>query len=269
MKLNVQSMNGNTALGMETATVRLKNPGNTGMAIQRTIKSSTTRKKALNYNSREISSQLLRAAKARTASNVLSKAKSKLAQLNRCKGSGQYNDGEVEAAIAHAKRMVKCAQLKFGNLKQEEAQKKSYEREAANSRQQKKNEVKRKTARKERELSQKVATEELQQSMKEKAFRRDLARKRRMHRDEECSKIMEAEMKFLQDKLNSNDGSAVESMGVSFDLSSAAMNMAELQVKAEYMEMAAELAAIGTGAATGSVTSGEALTTGGSVNLCV
>ena len=59
--------------------------------------------------------------------------------LQRCKASDQYHDSEVEIALAHAKRMVKCAQLKVSNLKQEEVLKKSSERELASSKQQNKN----------------------------------------------------------------------------------------------------------------------------------
>lgn len=237
MKLAVQSMNGNTAFGMENATVTMKNWNNATARMQSVRRSSTSKKKALNYNSREISSQLIRASKSRSASTVLTKAKSKLAMLQRCKGCGQYNDSEVEIAIAHAKRMVKCAQLKVGNLKQEEALKKNYERENENSRQQKKNEVKRRTAQKENEIRQKAAMEELQLTMREKEFRRELARKRRMHRDQERSKIVEAEMKYLQDQMNHNDGSSSQTVGVSLDISSAAMNMSELQLSEHALQL--------------------------------
>ena len=237
MKLAVQSMSGNTAFGMENATVTMKNWNNATARMQSLRRSSTTKKKALNYNSREISSQLMRASKSRTANTVLAKAKSKLAMLQRCKGCGQYNDSEVEIAIAHAKRMVKCAQLKVGNLKQEEALKKSYERESENSRQHKKNEVKRRTAQKENEIRQKAAMKELQLSMREKEFRRELARKRRMHRDQERSKIVEAEMKYLQDQMNNSNGSSSQAVGVSLDISSAAMNMNELQLSEHALQL--------------------------------
>ena len=237
MKLAVLGMNGNTALGMENATVTMKNWNSAQPRVQSMTRSSTTRKKSLNYNSREISSQLIRATKARSAGTVLTKAKSKLAMLQRCKGSGQYNDSEVEIAITHAKRMVKCAQLKFVNLKKEEVLKKSYEKETEHNKQHKKNEIKRRTAQKENEIRQKMAAQELQQTLKEKQMRRELAQKRRMHRNQEQSKIAEAEMKYLQDQLNRNDGSSSSNAGVSLDISMAAMNMSELQLSEHAMQL--------------------------------
>ena len=237
MKLAIQSMNGNAAFGMENATVTMKNWNNTSARMQSMRRSGNTKKKTLNYNSREISSQLMRASKSRSAGTVLTKAKSKVAMLQRCKGSGQYNDSEVEIAFAHAKRMVKCAQLKMGNLKQEEVLKKTYEREVKCNEQQKKNEIKRRTAQKENEMRQKAAMKEMQLTIREKEFQRELTRKRRMHRDQEHSKIVEAEMKYLQDQMNRNDSSNGSGMGVSLDISSAAINMNELQLSEHALQL--------------------------------
>ena len=230
MNLTIQSMSGNTPIGMESATVTVKNRKDSTARMQSIGRSSSTTKRALNYNSREISSQLMRASKSRNAATVLAKAKSKVAMLQRCKASDQYHDTEVEIALAHAKRMVKCAQLKVSNLKQEEVLKKSSERELASSKQQKKNEVKRLVAQKENEMRQKAATEELQQSLKEKEYRRELVQKRRMHRNQERSKIAEADIKYLQDQTNRSQGSGVSDTGVSLDISSVAMNMNELKM---------------------------------------
>lgn len=237
MKLAVQSMNGKTALGMEMASVTTKKQNGIGNVLQNRKRSSSTKKKALNYNSREISSQLMRASKSRNASNVLGKAKSKLAQLQRCKGSGQYNEGEVEVAIAHAKRMVKCAQLKYGNLKQEEALKKSYERKETSDRLQKKNEIK----------------------------RREFLRKRRAHRDEERNKIMEAELKYQHDKFNHSQGTA-EYAAVSLELSATAMNMSELQLSEHAIELLETQMGVEAGSMGATV---EMASTGAAVDVCV
>lgn len=241
MKLAVQSISGNRPMGLENAMVTMKNWNSAQAGMQSLRRSNTTKKKALNYNSREISSQLMRASKSRNAANVLAKAKSKVTMLQRCKGCGQYNDSEVEVALAHAKRMVKCAQLKVGNLKQEEALKKSSERKLSSSKQQKKNEVKRLVAQKENEIRQKAAMEELQQKMKKKECRRELAQKRRMHRNQEQSRIVEADMKYLQDQSNRNQGSYSASTGVSLELSGAAMSMSELQMLEDQIKMEGDL----------------------------
>lgn len=241
MNLTIQSMSGNTPSGLENATVTMKSWKDSTARVQSLKRSSSTTKKALNYNSREISSQLMRASKSRNAATVLAKAKSKVAMLQRCKGSSQYNDSEVEIALAHAKRMVKCAQLKVGNLRQEEALRKSCERELASSKQQKKNEVKRRVAQKENEMRQKAATEELQQSMKEKECRRELVQKRRIHRNQERSKIAEADIKYLQDQTNRSQGPGAVDTGVTLDISSAAMSMSELKILETQIEAEAEI----------------------------
>ena len=79
-------------------------------------------------------------------------------------------------------------------------------------------------------MRQKAATEELQQSLKEKGYRRELVQRRRMHRNQERSKIAEADIKYLQDQTNRSQGSGVSDTGVSLDISSVAMNMNELKM---------------------------------------
>ena len=62
-------------------------------------------KNLLNYNAKQISSQLIRATKSRTAAAVLTKAKSTVNNLQHCLGTGEDDDSEVQIALAHAKRM--------------------------------------------------------------------------------------------------------------------------------------------------------------------
>ena len=52
-------------------------------------------KKSLNYNAKQISSQLIRATKSRTAAAVLTKAKSTVNNLQHCLGTGEYDDSEA------------------------------------------------------------------------------------------------------------------------------------------------------------------------------
>ena len=81
--------------------------------------------------------------------------------LQHCLGTGEYDDSEVQIALAHAKRMVKCAQSKVSNLKQEENLQRKYEREKSAKEMQQKSEVKRRVHQKENDLKQKMATEEI------------------------------------------------------------------------------------------------------------
>ena len=104
-------------------------------------KSKSSTKKKVNYNYREVSNQLLRAKKPQGAANALTKAKSRLATLQRCAATGEYDSKEISAAVAHAKRMVECAQLKVRHLKQEEIENNKYKRENRADNMQKKGEI--------------------------------------------------------------------------------------------------------------------------------
>ena len=95
-----------------------------GMSITCTRSSSNSKlkngKKSLSYNPKEISSQILRAKKTVGAARVLSRARAKLAMLKKAQATGEYDSAELENAIAHAKRMVECADMKVNNLREED-----------------------------------------------------------------------------------------------------------------------------------------------------
>lgn len=161
---------------------------------------------------------------------VLTKAKSTVNNLQHCLGTGEYDDSEVQIALAHAKRMVKCAQSKVSNLKQEENLQRKYEREKSAKEMQQKSEVKRRVHQKENDLKQKMATEEIQQVQKEKSRRQEIIRKRRMHRNEERSNINEADMKYLQNTMDYKHGGISTAAGAAtVDLSYVGLQMSELQ----------------------------------------
>ena len=125
MNLTVNNYLGGTMNGFSTATI---NTRNTGISKSSSFSTGKSTKKSLNYNAKQISSQLIRATKSRTAAAVLTKAKSTVNNLQHCLGTWEYDDSEVQIALAHAKRMVKCAQSKVSNLKQEENLQRKYER---------------------------------------------------------------------------------------------------------------------------------------------
>lgn len=215
-----------------TGTLTIKNGNNPYARMAAIRKPAKKATKPLNYNHREISGQLVRAKKAQSAATVLTRAKSKLAVLQRASGSGQYNQTEVANAIAHARRMVRCAQLKVRNLKEEEREQKSHQNESGAKTQQKQGEVRRRVAAKERELKQKIAIEETQEVIKEKQKRSEMAQKRRMHRNQERGKIAEADMKYLKAMSGNNSGHTGsgydEASGIALDISSAAIALAQL-----------------------------------------
>ena len=63
-------------------------------ASSRKSQQKKTPKKHVNYNPREIRSALMRATKSQSAGQVLCQARSKLANLAKCKGTGMYNESE-------------------------------------------------------------------------------------------------------------------------------------------------------------------------------
>ena len=140
-----------------TGTLSIRKSTNTFEQMAGVSSSGGTSKKQLNYNHRDISGQLLRAKKPQSASAALTRAKSKVSMLQRAAASGQYDSKEVANALAHARRMVRCAQLKVRNLREEEREQQSAQKENSGKSQKKEHEVKRRVAQKERQLKQKVS----------------------------------------------------------------------------------------------------------------
>lgn len=214
--------------------------------------SGQKRKKQLNYNPREISTAILRAKKSQSAGRVAAQAKSRLSNLMKCKGTGQYNESELNLAIAHAKRMVQCAQMKTQNLRQEEREKKRYENEAKAELRQEKNKAKARAARKERNQEQKNNIEHMQRMQKEKQQKRELIRKKKFHRSQERSKLNEADLDYLKKQLRGlrepYSAYAGINAGVTLELSTEAMQLTEAQIEQQIeRQIVAEMGLGGTG----------------------
>ena len=226
-------------------TVTIKNANTTYGRMAAMRSSGKKAKKPLNYNHREISAQLVRAKRAQNAASVVTSAKRKLATLQRQAGSGQYDTKQIANAIAHARRMVRCAQLKMRNLREEEQEQRAKSREDGAQDQKMKNEVKRRVAQKERELERKLAIEQIQQAVEEKRRKNELLQKQQMHRNQERSRIQEADMKYIKSMMErdrtADDGNSGEN-GAVFDLSMEAAAMREVQML-EQAQQAAELEA--------------------------
>lgn len=167
-------------------------------------------KKGLNYNPREIRTALLRASKAVSAGKVLSTAKVKLSSLLKCKGTGQYEDSELNAAIIHARKMVRCAQLKARNLRKEEQMQHRFEKAAEND---KKEQV----------------LDKLERVEREKNRRLELTRKRRINRNEEKRKLDEADMEYKSRQLRNG----TENRAEGFHNISVTMGDVELEISPE------------------------------------
>ncbi len=238
MKISSYTASGLATGTMPSMSLSVKGMNGTTKITQKS--SSQNKKKKLNYNPREISSAILRANKSQSAGRVAVQAKSKLINLQKCKGTGQYDEGELNLAIAHAKRMVQCAKMKTQNLRQEERSKKRYEKEAKAELRQEKNEIKARVARKERNLEQKSNIEHMQRVQKQKSQKRELMRKKKFHRSQEQSKLNEADMNYLKQQLRGlrepYSASRSFSAGVAVDLSAEAMRLAEVQMEQQLAE---------------------------------
>lgn len=254
------NMIGNQASGIMGAYLSIKNANDPDARVSyiRKAASKKTKKKQLNYNHREISAQILRASKARTASGVLARAKSKLSVLKRCQGTGQYNETELRYAIAHARRMVQCATKKMQNLKEEEMLQGKLEREHNISELQRKAEARQRAARKEQQLKQKLVIKEMQQNRELEQEWQELVRKMSTNRNRERSKINEADMKYIRAKIesmreqgySSNSSEMAELQGCLDEISRQEL---ELQMEQETAGMT-ETAAGMTGAACSAAT---------------
>lgn len=248
--ITVNGVGNAASQSMMTGTLTIKNRNDSNARMAGVRKTTKTAKKPLNYNHREISGQLVRAKKAQSASVVLTRAKSKLAVLQRAAGTGQYDSREMANAIAHARRMVRCSQLKVRNLKEEEREQKAHSRENSSKTQQRKGEVKRRVAQKERQLKQKITLEESQEVLREKRKRSEMMQKRRMHRSQEQGKISEADMKYIKGQMENggnvgNCSYSAMGQGAVLDLSLEAAALAEVQMLEQQIqaEVEAEVAA--------------------------
>lgn len=89
-------------------------------AIRKKTKEVSNEKKKLQYNFKKISSQIVRSKNSVSARKAVQAAKREIARLKRLKGSGEYDDEELQLAIDHAKAMEKVAKKKVSHLEQEE-----------------------------------------------------------------------------------------------------------------------------------------------------
>lgn len=166
---------------------------------------SKSGKKSLSYNPRDISSQIMRAKKMTGATQVLSRARAKVAMLRRAKATGEYDSAELENALMHAKRMVECAGMKVNNLREEDMLKKKAERK-----------------------------EEQQEEQMRNAQRLERI-KRNTHRRDENKEIADADMKYYQRAYTNggaytSGGTGASSAAASLEISSVAGSMQSLKI---------------------------------------
>ncbi|MBD5394570.1 MAG: hypothetical protein HDR71_09930 [Lachnospiraceae bacterium] len=237
--------------------------------------------KRLQYNFKEVSSQIMKAKTSDGARRAVTKARSKVVLLQRKLKTGEYDDQDLERALIHARKMERIAKKKVKHLREEEKAEKdgicqekleeeeetfdleemSEEQEPGLSEQELKELM--------RELEQLMAEsmEELQEAsqldelteefvgvVEENMDPEDLELLKKKHRSEELREINDADMKYLKalfDKLEKEKESA--SNGIHFD-SQSDMNGVSLQLAG--MDMPVEV-------------SEPVLTEGGSIDVTI
>lgn len=184
--------------------------------------SKNKKKKKLNYNYREISGQLMRAATSVGARVVMVRAFQKVGTLYRKLRSGDYNEKEVERAIAHAEQIAMVAKKRMKHLQEEERLKKGgpceaemeEEAEEAGTRKPElenaenaeldSEEIERLMEELEATLEeidrmeQMGELEEAATGLQEDMDPEDLKLLKKKHRSKELKEIMEADMKYLK-----------------------------------------------------------------------
>ena len=219
-------------------------------------KNDKVKKKKVKYNPREIRAALMYAHKSQSAGQVLCQAKSKLTNLLKCKGTGQYNESELNSAILHAKRMVRCAHMTTRNLKQEEQLQKRYDKEQAIDEKQHKNNMKLRAKQKEENLKIKEKNEKIQKVQKQKRHVQELMQKRRMHRISERGKMDEADLEYKKNMDRSARGDEFVSEyeipfipveGVELELSEGGLELTEEQIEQQIERMMAVELSTGSG----------------------
>lgn len=82
---------------------------------------SQKKTKRLNYNFKEISSQIMRAKTSAGAGRAVAAARMKVAMLQRQLRNSEYDEEEVKQALIHAQKMERVARKRMKHLKAEEA----------------------------------------------------------------------------------------------------------------------------------------------------
>ena len=112
-----------TVIGTGNSNVKvisMKDPSGTVVGTISITKSAKKKAKRLQYNFKQISSQIMMSKTSVSAGRIAAKARGKVADLLRKRKSSDYDDKELEAAIIHTKKMERIARKRMKHLKEEE-----------------------------------------------------------------------------------------------------------------------------------------------------
>lgn len=240
--------------------VILKNADGTAAGTISITKPNKKKLKKLQYNFKEISTQIMRTKTSGNAKQVMLKARCTTAMLRRKVKTGEYDDKELEMAINHAEQMVRIARKRMKHLQEEENVKKrggvcQAELEEENEEfypedmeeqnniepdseemQELMQELMQKVQEMQDELEELENTdvlEELSSAVREEMDPADLKELKKKHRADEMREIAEADIKYLKaffDKLEKEKQEAFS--GVSLELAGMTMPVPDVEVPA-------------------------------------
>lgn len=161
---------------------------------EKNAKNQQNTKKRLNYNFRKVSGSIMRAKTVMQAGNALSSANSSLSSLRRKYASGKYNDKEMEAAVQHAKKMIRTARKKMNNLKREQQEQSLDDAVEGSKRLDNKKEQ---MAERNRSIANDVKREQ-ELILLEKNLKRIREQKKNVRRKDEFNDLLNADLEYLK-----------------------------------------------------------------------
>lgn len=237
----------------------IMNPDGTvaGSFTVRKSTQSSKKTKKVQYNFKRISSQILKSKTSGGARKAVASARRQVAQLKRKLKSGEYDDKELEIAIAHAEKIERVAKKRMKHLQEEERAKKGgicegaseekdleqkgnaedlskEQREAEEAMRQIMEETIREMEASMEEMQEETAEEngmELMECVNPDMDPKDLEALKRKHRLDEMKDIAEADAKYLKALFSKLEGdkqnvsSAMAIPGVSLELGGAEMTV--------------------------------------------
>lgn len=104
----------------ERQVISYKNTNNMTPGTVSVSKSGSKKKKSLQYNFKEISSQIMTARTSGTARQVMIRAQGKVAMLQKKVKNQDYDEKELQSALIHARKMERIARKRMKHLEEEE-----------------------------------------------------------------------------------------------------------------------------------------------------
>ncbi len=216
--------------------------------------------KRLQYNFKEISNQIMTARSSVSASTVAARARQKVILLQRNRKISDYDNRELEHAIAHAKRIERIARKRVKHLKEEEALKRneitpldefeeedellyledidpeSIQKLSEEELKELMQELQEALEDLEKEMPDSELLDELSAIPTEEIKPEDLESLKKKHRADELREIMEADMKYLKamfEKLAKEKESVSSGVSLELDGMDIPVEITEIPVPAE------------------------------------